>query len=315
MNVARIPDELAAFDNWLVVDSEKAPVRPNGDPTDTSQLLSFEEAVSSASGEQGVAFQFSNTPYAGIDFDDVACNVSDGNGLTDSFDGLFAVIRTELCESYVEWSQSETGLHVIVRGELDDGHKYQVALQDGAHVEAYDHDRYFVLTGDTIDEFPERIADADVRGWHQEHFDERSGDTEKATEGGTFRSAASTAATAYSRETRSVPSNVGVDTVKATVEYYAENDESGLQETAQETLALWHSTPARQDGDPSSNRDASFANYLRFWCRRDRELMRRCLRRSDRCDEKWRRDDYRRRTFREVALDGDDVFELEYVDS
>lgn len=113
-----IPDALKEREQWLVVKGDKVPRTPDGQPAswnDPNTWLSFEEALEYVeSGEfDGLEFIVSEgDPFVFIDIDD-AVTERFGGGLKpwlpdlECFDGTF-----------IEYSQSGTGMHVFVEGDL-----------------------------------------------------------------------------------------------------------------------------------------------------------------------------------------------------
>lgn len=122
----KIPEELKALPNWvtfkLLPDEKRGKPRKvpfdakTGTPAksnDPSTWCDFETAAS-AEGYSGIGFMFSESPYFGIDIDDVADEFPkfmEGEPclLSDFVDTL---------QSYTEKSTSGSGIHIICRGTL-----------------------------------------------------------------------------------------------------------------------------------------------------------------------------------------------------
>ena len=155
--VENIPDELAAFDNWLGWRWEhrngrwtKVPVNAaNGlraSSTEPSTWAAFEEAVRYARKNllPGVGFVFTGSPFAGVDLD--GCRDPE----TGRLEGWAREIATEL-DSYAEASPSGTGAKVFVRGALPAGRKRK------GQIEMYDSGRFFTVTGHRLPDAPTSV--------------------------------------------------------------------------------------------------------------------------------------------------------------
>lgn len=153
----RIPVELRQIPHWVLM---KKGVRDNGETTkiplnplnlskaqtnNPKTWTSFETAVDAyhASDEvDGIGFVFTEgTGCIAIDFDHA---VTETGGISKDIEAVLS-----LCNSYSELSQSGTGIHIIVKGCILDGWSNRTTL-NGIGIEAYDHGRYFVFTGDHI---------------------------------------------------------------------------------------------------------------------------------------------------------------------
>jgi hypothetical protein len=106
---------------------------------DPSHWSSFDEAVAVAHNYDGIGFVFSsNTPYTGIDLDDV-------NGDAAALEYQKEIFRR--LDSYSEVSPSGNGLHIIVKGQVPSGRR-------SGSVEVYSSARYFTMTGDVYNDKP-----------------------------------------------------------------------------------------------------------------------------------------------------------------
>ena len=274
----QIPDCLKGYDHWLVVDlsgDRKPPVtrlrrRSDFSPTHVASLLSFAEAVQDCGSGEAVAFQFSETPYFGLAWDDVALDKS----LTSPAEGLLGALREDF-STYTEWSTSGTGFHSVGRGALLDGYGHETDLSKvdapDAHVEAYDSARYFVFTGEAVSGFPDEVRDCE-QALHQFQKEWLSRQEEQG------------------EAVREKEVSAGAETVYRTVQEYAKTDHA-LAQKAQRTLDLWHETPSREYEDSSSEDDASFVNLVYFWSKGDTGLVDECWQASERYDKKARRSD------------------------
>ncbi len=155
-----IPPELKEKTQWVVWKREfrdgkstKIPLNPqnlsyastNKPPT----WSTFNNAVTAyqTSGDvDGIGFVFTKeNGYIAIDFD----HAVDENGEINEEIAPFLT----LCNSYGEISQSGAGIHIIVKGRIPDGWNNRTEW-NGIGIEAYDHGRYFVFTGNHIDSTP-----------------------------------------------------------------------------------------------------------------------------------------------------------------
>ena len=138
-----IPLELASRQQW-VGHKNKHPIDPatgqRASTTKPSTWGSFRQAIAAVErfGLDGVGFVFtSDDPYCGVDLDDAI----DADGTMK----LWARSIIERLDGYTEYSQSGTGLHVIVRATKPAGPNRR-DIEDG-HIEIYDRARFFVVTG------------------------------------------------------------------------------------------------------------------------------------------------------------------------
>lgn len=149
----RIPDELKALAQWVLWRIEtrdakptKVPYSANGtraSATDPRTWMDYEDAVTLADDYDGIGFVFTEEdPYAGFDID----------GMTEG-DNRLAFAR--MLHSYTERSQSGKGLHVIVQAKKPGERCKNTKLG----VELYDNGRFFCMTGDHIEGFPETIEE------------------------------------------------------------------------------------------------------------------------------------------------------------
>lgn len=164
------PDELRALKQWVMwryvwKDEQKAwakvPMQPDGtaasttDPTTWSTfdsvVLAFNQRVGYFSG---IGFVFTReSGYVGIDIDEaVEWTEIDGVKCPVFGDWIKRTIA-KIGETYVEYSPSRTGVHLIVKANP----KQAVKFTEGGF-EIYAEGRYFTMTGDVIDNSP--VTDA-----------------------------------------------------------------------------------------------------------------------------------------------------------
>lgn len=207
----------------------------------------------------GIGFVFTREdPYIGVDVD--KCRDAETGIITP---WAWAII--ERFQTYSETSPSGTGIHIIGKGTLPPGRRRT------GHIETYDRDRYFTVTGDVIPGF-ERIADG--------------GDTLTTWYAETFPAQAATAT-----QPPPVPVHLDDDAI-------IERARSAANGAKFETL--WRGDTGGH-GDDDSAADLALLSLLSFWSQ-DPVQLDRLFRRSGLFREKWGRQDYRERTL-ERALD------------
>lgn len=140
MNLSSIPPELKQFPNWVAWRYEqtdkpkpaKVPYSPitgrRADSTDGACWAPFEQAVQfyQAHNLSGIGFMFGESPFAGVDFDQLDTQAKE----------VIAWLN-----SYTETSPGGQGAHVIVRGSVLSGRRKD-------KIELYSDSRYFTVTGE-----------------------------------------------------------------------------------------------------------------------------------------------------------------------
>ena len=154
-NLHNIPNELKKLDQWVIWKADKRPLNAltgkpakTDDPSTWTTFANAEKTIEQGLGI-GVGFVFTDDdPYVAIDFDKVI------------IDGILRKDTQAIVEkmaSYTEISQSDTGIHIIIKGRKP-GSKCRKG-----DIEIYDCKRYFALTGniyqgrDTIKERQEEL--------------------------------------------------------------------------------------------------------------------------------------------------------------
>jgi primase-polymerase (primpol)-like protein len=155
-----IPDELKSLPQWVCWrkaerdgKTTKLPVNPHtgklASTTDSSTWTTCTEACNAILryGCDGVGFVFtSDDPYAGVDLD--KCRDAETGVLEPWAQEIVETIQT-----FTEVSTSGTGVHCILRGRLPG------ARCRKGRTEMYDSERYFVMTGNCLAEFPLTIEE------------------------------------------------------------------------------------------------------------------------------------------------------------
>ncbi len=162
-----VPEQLQAYPQFVVWQPveiqgkvKKIPFNPNtgekASPTDPATWGSFQDALGAyARGAgKGIGFTFADTdPFTGIDLDHCI----------DENTGEIAVWATSVLDlfpdTYQEISQSEHGIHVIVKGHIPHGRRTE-------GIEIYSEGRYFALTGNRLPNAPANVVE------HQKALDD-----------------------------------------------------------------------------------------------------------------------------------------------
>ena len=158
-----VPDKIRTIKSWIcwreaMRDGKrtKIPTKPyrtsgsiNVDPTNPDHRREFDTAWKAFNdhrvGADGLGFVFSDDiTIVGIDLD--KCRDSDTGEIEE-----WAQKIIDTVSSYTEISPSGTGVHILVGGELPPGGNRK------GHVEMYDSDRYFTVTGAHVEGTPTEI--------------------------------------------------------------------------------------------------------------------------------------------------------------
>lgn len=159
LSTATIPQELKERSQWVLWNIElredketKIPYQSNGqhakanDPSTWTSFKTVYQALENDNGFDGVGFVFSDhDDYAGLDFDNCVDPITG-----EIIDPQVKRWVRDL-DSYTEYSQSQSGLHVIVKGRIPGPHRRQ------GNVEMYHTGRYFCMTGQRHDGTPAKI--------------------------------------------------------------------------------------------------------------------------------------------------------------
>lgn len=157
-----IPQELKDYKNWVCWQAypdpkshsgiSKKPINPKTGgfamPNNSDTWSDFETAVRQSGKYSGIGFMFSNSPFFGVDLDDMPNDIEDyQNGGADNIISEFV----NTLQSYTEFSQSKTGVHIICKGTLPEGRRK--AKNDSGGFEMYENGRFFVVTGNYCSEY------------------------------------------------------------------------------------------------------------------------------------------------------------------
>lgn len=263
-----IPQELKDYKNWVCWQAypdpkshsgiSKKPINPRTGgfamPNNSDTWSDFETAVRQSGKYSGIGFMFSNSPFFGVDLDDMPNDIEDyQNGGADNIISEFV----NTLQSYTEFSQSKTGVHIICKGTLPEGRRK--AKNDSGGFEMYENGRFFVVTGNYCSEYG-YINDCteSVKPLHSKYLGK-------------------TAEPKPNRQNITVNLNSVDDIVRAACS--AKNG------------SLFK---ALYSGDFSayssqSEADMAFCNMLAFWCGCDAEKMDAIFRQSGLMRDKWDR--------------------------
>ena len=159
--LSHIPAELKSYKQWILwkyeqrkLDGKPAKVpyqanRSKANITESSHFVSFDNALTAYKEGQdffdGIGFVFTeHDPFLGIDIDDCCHN----GALSEQSLNILNQLN-----SYTELSCSQKGVHAIIKGSLP-GNK----MRKGKY-EMYQEKRYFVFTGDRLDEYGDEIQE------------------------------------------------------------------------------------------------------------------------------------------------------------
>lgn len=139
---ACIPAELRQRAQWVCWKGDKVPVNPRdgtyASVTNPTTWATFDEACTAASAYSGIGFVFSaDDPYTGIDID-----ATNDPVIRARHEAVYQTFN-----SYSEHSISGLGLHIIVRGDVPTGRRRD-------KIEVYSSGRFFVMTGDVVNDVP-----------------------------------------------------------------------------------------------------------------------------------------------------------------
>ncbi|MBM4274124.1 MAG: hypothetical protein FJ128_01225 [Deltaproteobacteria bacterium] len=289
-DLSRIPQELKNRPQWVCWKVEvrdgkptKVPVDPrtggNAKADDPDTWATFNEAVTfyqlhQGNGIAGIGYEFSYyDPYVGVDLD--KCRDSETGELR-----YCAQVILDYLSSYSEVSPSETGVHILVKAEwpLKDGNSKKTPC--GMKWEFYGVDRYFTMTGASLEGTPNTIEPRQTKltSLHRQIF-AKAKDSAKAP--GTS-------------PTLDLSDQELIEKAKQ-----AANGEKFTR--------LWRGDIAEY-GDDDNRADLALCCLLAFYTQKNAERMDRLFRKSRLMREKWERPDYRERTISKAISDTIEVY-------
>lgn len=295
-NIESIPEELKKRNQWVLWKLEKriptdeketkVPYAITGrraSADDPGTWASFQDALDaylrSPGIYNGLGYVFStDDPFTGIDLDsdpgkgEFVCMYDEGllGILTDEAEEIISALN-----SYAEYSQSGTGIHVIVKGKVP-GKRKRIG-----NFEMYDSGRFFVVTGNHLDGTPKTIEprQAEVDALYNRFFgSDKKTDTNKK-----------------GFELPAPKSPRMDDEIILSIARHSENGEK--------FRALYdYGDVHKYHGGDDSAADQGLCNLLAFFTQ-DPDQIDRLFRGSALMREKWERDDYRERTIQKAICD------------
>ncbi|WP_152418156.1 phage NrS-1 polymerase family protein [Natrinema limicola] len=307
-DLANLPNTLTEYEQWIIVDQNKEPVKPSFNWEEETNQFSFEQArgnqLLDSTDTRRLAFVLSeDDPFCVIDYDKVR-DPDSGELLDGVQEQLIAPLNT-----YTELSQSKTGFHQVCYGNKSEDRQeagrlaQSGPLAEPPRVEVFDSGQYILFTGAVIDRRTEIREGGPLLDEIQGEYlpsQSSSDTTELRTKPGAKKQGCTT-----------------VKKVRRTLEEYAKTD----NQSAKRTLELWDAPSTSTVGHPSpSETDMEFAGRLAFWCREDTALMEDCFRASNRYRAKFDSENYgeRGKTYGETTItkavqNNRDVFSGHYV--
>jgi primase-polymerase (primpol)-like protein len=152
-DVDPIPAELRVRDRWVRWNERKVPLRTDSRFASVTDPSSWSDYGTAARSTAGVGLGYVLTVADGvlcIDLD----HVLDERGVLASW---AADLIDGLPETFIEVSQSGTGLHVWGRGSLTNGRR--ISMPGGTGLEVYGDRRYIAVTGTVWRNSPSSLAD------------------------------------------------------------------------------------------------------------------------------------------------------------
>ncbi len=259
-----IPNELKGLKQWVcwkgVPDEnklgklKKIPINPytlgQAQSNNPETWSDFETALKSSEKVSGIGFMFSNSPYFGIDIDNISEDIEKyKNGEKDNILGEFI----DSLQTYSEYSVSGNGIHLICKGNLPPQGRRKL------NVEMYESGRYFIMTGNSAAEYKEiKDCTETVKRLHEKYIG-----------GG---------------QTPSIVVNTPALTINEDMVIELAKRSKQRQIFLDLYNGNWQCYFTSQ-----SEADLSFCNMLAFWCRKDEALMDRIYRSSGLMRAKWNR--------------------------
>ncbi|MCX5202479.1 DNA primase [Streptomyces sp. NBC_00237] len=152
-DVDPIPAELRVRDRWVRWSARKVPLRTDSRFASVTDPSSWSDYASAARSSAGVGLGYVLTVA-----DNVLCidldHVLDQNGTLTPWAAEFVAT---LPDTFIEVSQSGTGLHIWGHGSLQQGRR--IKMPGGTGLEVYGDRRYIAVTGNTWGNAPSGLAD------------------------------------------------------------------------------------------------------------------------------------------------------------
>ena len=264
-NTEGIPDELKTYPNWVLwkyVERDGKSTKVPFDPKRTWKSAKSNDPATWGTWDQvtraysrgdfaGIGFQFSHSPFFGVDFD----HKPYGEGIHPRAGELLEALGT-----YTEFSPSFMGQHAIGRGQLPAWATNKKQLEPDLEIEVYSEGRFFTITGEPVFDFG--ITDA------QEGLESllKSQGMEKATP--QPRAASTGLTVAFTGNDNQLWERIFSSSNGAAVRALADGD-------------------LTQHGGDHSRADFALCSHLAFWCNGDAARMDSMFRASGLYRPKW----------------------------
>lgn len=148
-----IPVDLRVRDRWVRWGERKIPLRTDGKFASVSDPSSWSDYGTVAHSSIGVGLGYVLTVA-----DDILCIDLDHVLAADgTLEPWAADLLARLPDTFIEVSQSGSGLHIWGRGRLKQGRR--IAMPDGGGLEVYGDRRYIAMTGKVWRNSPSTLAD------------------------------------------------------------------------------------------------------------------------------------------------------------
>lgn len=264
----RIPEELKKIDRWVcwrIEDRDGKPTKVPINPLTGGRAMSnnpatwscFQDAVNhqfdtgrNGIKSKGIGFMFNSDGIIGVDLDH--CRDENGNLKEEARD----IIQT--LDSYTEFSQSKQGIHIICYGKMPEGRKRKD--NEGINVEMYASGRFFIMTGDTLDDAHMDVEDRtqELEIVHKKYLAEKVKNKSKAP----------------------------VITYELDMDDKTLIDKAMSAENGSRFRNLYNGDTSGNGKDDSAA-DLAFCNILAFWTRCNVSQMDRIFRQSGLMRSKW----------------------------
>lgn len=290
-----IPDELLNLKQWGLFQLKWLPEREKytkipknpynfgaGKSNDQRTWSDFETALRALKKypqADGLAFYFANG-FVGLDIDHIDGDLTDyEEGDTDE-NNLVNRFKSLTKGSYMEVSQSGTGIHAIFKGKIPGKHRRH------GNYEMYESGRFFALTGNTIGKpVIKSLDESEMSTLYEFCFGK-------------------------DKVTPLHPKNDNDETIDLSVTEIIKRAEESPKSGKRFTLFMqggWE-----QFYNSQSEADMAFANDLAFWCGRDIHKMDQIFRNSSLIRDKWDRQDgattYGQRTLQKAINETPNVY-------
>ncbi len=262
-NIQNIPVQMREYPNWVCFRFEPDPGRPKpkkvpinprtgerAASNDPGTWSDFSTALSASGKYDGLGFMFGNSPFFGVDLDNIE------KELRDYVEGDMNIVGefVDTLQSYTELSPSGAGIHIICRGSLPPKGRRS------GNVEMYETGRFFTVTGKRFGDYTEiRENTEQIKPLHEKYIGGNSSEP-------------------AARLKPSAPLSLSISEI---IEMAQKSRNGGK-------FSKLYS--GNYDGYPSqSEADMALCNMLAFWTRRNPEMMDTIFRQSGLMREKWDR--------------------------